>query len=150
MKKKILMMVLVLSTLLTSAYANNSNEINEKAVSSFKKEFTHAQEIKWEAGKDLAKVTFRLNGQVMFGYYSETGELVALTRNIVSNQLPIILMAELKKNYDAYWISDLFEVSAQDSVSYYVTLENADYTLVLKSEDASAWQLYKKTRKNID
>jgi hypothetical protein len=150
MKKKILMMVLLLSTLLAGAFANNSNGDNEKAVSSFRKEFTHAEEIKWESGKDLAKVTFKLNGQVMFAYYSENGDLVALTRNITSNQLPIILMADLKRNYDGYWISELFEISAPDSRSYYITLENADYTLVLKSVDANDWQIFKKTRKNID
>jgi hypothetical protein len=150
MKKRIFMMALLVSTLLTSAFANKTNGVNEKAVSSFKKEFKHAEEIKWEAGKDLAKVTFKLNDQVMFAYYSANGELVALTRNIVSNQLPIHLMTALTKNFDGYWISDLFEVSATESRSYYVTIENADYTLVLKSEDAGAWQLYKKTRKNID
>jgi hypothetical protein len=150
MKKRILMMVLLVSTLLTSAFANKTNGVNEKAVSSFRNEFKQAEEVKWEAGKDLAKVTFKLNDQVMVAYYSANGELVALTRNILSNQLPIHLMTSLSKNFEGYWISDLFEVSASENRSYYVTIENADYTLVLKSEDAGAWQLYKKTRKNID
>lgn len=144
------MMVLLVSTLLTSAFANKTNGVNEKAVSSFRNEFKQAEEVKWEAGKDLAKVTFKLNDQVMFAYYSDNGELVALTRNILSSQLPIHLMTSLSKNFEGYWISDLFEVSATESRSYYVTIENADYTLVLKSEDAGAWQLYKKTKKNID
>jgi hypothetical protein len=150
MKKRIFMMALLVSTLLTSAFANKTNGVNEKAVSSFRNEFKQAEEVKWEAGKDLAKVTFKLNDQVMFAYYSANGELVALTRNILSNQLPIHLMTSLSKNFEGYWISDLFEVSASENRSYYVTIENADYTLVLKSEDAGAWQLYKKTRKNID
>ena len=34
---------------------------------------------------------------------------------------------------DSYWVSDLVEVSKSDGTYYYITLENADTQLVLKS-----------------
>lgn len=83
----------------------------------------------------------------MFAYYSQEGDLMAVTRNILSNQLPISLLSDLKKNYTIYWISDLFEISASQDASYYVTLQNADYTLVLKSNGINDWQVYKKDKK---
>ena len=133
---------------LSSAFANNEETINQKAVSSFKKDFAAAQDVKWESNKDFVKATFKLNDQVMFAYYSQTGNLMAVTRNIVSSQLPINLLSELKKKYNNYWISDLFEVSSDTDSSFYITLQNSDQTVVLKSNGISEWEVYKKDKKN--
>ena len=112
MKKSILMWAMMLTVAITSAFANNEETISQRAVSSFKKDFIEAQDVKWETTKDFVKATFKMNDQVLYAYYSQEGEFMALTRNIVSTQLPINLLSELKKNYSAYWISDLFEVSS--------------------------------------
>ena len=143
------MWAMMLTMGLTSAFANNEETINQKAVSWFKKDFTTAQDVKWENNKDFVKATFKLNDQVMFAYYSQTGDLMAVTRNIVSSQLPLSLLSNLRKSYSSYWISDLFEISSDADASYYVTLQNGDQTLVLKSNGTSGWELYKKEKKNI-
>jgi hypothetical protein len=147
MKKSILMWAMMLTMGLTSAFANNEETISQRAMSSFKKEFTQAQDVKWESTKDFVKATFKMNDQVMFAYYSQTGDLMAVTRNIVSGQLPINLLSDLKKNYSAYWITDLFEVSSSSDASYYVTLQDANSRVVLKSNGISAWELFKKEKK---
>ena len=149
MKKSILMWAMMLTMGLTSAFANNGETINQRAVSSFKKDFTNAQDVKWEISKDFVKATFTINGQVMFAYYSQTGDRMAVTRNILSNQLPINLLTNLKKSYGTYWISDLFEVSNSTDASYYVTLQSSDHTVVLKSNGISGWDVYSKEKKNI-
>jgi hypothetical protein len=149
MKKSILMWAMMLTMGLTSAFANNEETINQRAVSSFKKDFTHAQDVRWQNSKDFVKATFKMNDQVMFAYYSQTGDLMAVTRNIVSGQLPINLLSDLKKNYNAYWISDLFEVSSSSDASYYVTLQDGDSKVILKSNGVSTWELFKKEKKNI-
>ncbi len=149
MKKSILMWAMMLTMGLTSAFANNEETVSQRAVSSFKKDFTHAQDVKWESTKDFVKATFKMNDQVMFAYYSQTGDLMAVTRNIVSGQLPISLLSDLKKNYNAYWISDLFEVSSSTDASYYVTLQDGDTKVTLKSNGISGWELFKKEKKNI-
>lgn len=149
MKKSILMWAMMLTMGLTSAFANNEETINQKAISSFKKDFTQAQDVKWESSKDFVKATFKMNDQVMFAYYSQSGDLMAVTRNIVPGQLPINLLSTLKKNYNSYWISDLFEVSSSTDASYYVTLHNSDTKVVLKSNGTNGWEVYKKEKKNI-
>ena len=70
-----------------------------------------------------------------------------MTRNISSLELPISLQANLKNNYSKYWISDLFEVSNQEGTSYYITMENADSKIVLKSSGNGRWNTYKKMAK---
>ena len=148
MKKSILMWAMMLTMGLTSAFAYNDETINHKAVSSFKKDFNQAEDVKWENSKEYLKATFKLNDQVMFAFYNQAGELMAVTRNIVSNQLPITLLSNLKRNYSAYWITDLFEVSSSTDASYYITLESAEQTLVLKSDGMNGWGVYKKEKKN--
>jgi hypothetical protein len=58
-------------------------------------------------------------------------------------------LSDLKKNYNAYWISDLFEVSSSADASYYVTLQNGDSKVILKSNGISGWEMFKKEKKNI-
>jgi len=144
------MMLLLLVTMAGSAFANNPGAINEKVVNSFKKEFSLAEDVEWETGKGLVKATFKLSDQVMFAYYTESGDLVAVARNILSVQLPVHLLAELKRDYRSHWITELFEIAGSAGTAYYMTLENADYTWVLKSNNNSGWQTYKKIKKNME
>jgi hypothetical protein len=74
---------------------------------------------------------------------------LAVTRNISSLQLPIILQTELKKKYSNYWISELFEKSNDNGAEYYITIEDADNKTVLKSFAGSgSWVVYQKSRKS--
>jgi outer membrane lipoprotein-sorting protein len=147
MKKRILTLALLLTVGLSSIFANNEEKLNQKAANSFKEEFSQATDVRWENSKEFSKVTFKLNDQVMFAYYSEIGKLMAVTRNIVSGQLPISLQSSLKKEYKSAWISDLFELASDDETSYYVTLESTEYTIVLKSTGTQGWSVFKKERK---
>lgn len=149
MKKSILVWVLTLALGVTSTYAKTDEGTNVRAENSFKKEFASATNVQWEQTKEFTKATFTLNDQVMFAYYSQDGDLLAVTRNILSSQLPINLLADLKKNYTSYWITDLFEIATDQTTSYYISIESADYTVVLKSDGANGWQVFKKEKKNL-
>ena len=148
MKKSILIWALLLTVTAGSTFANNNdNGVSDKVIKSFKKEFNSAQDVQWEQSRGFAKATFKLNDQIVCAYYSEEGDLLGLTRNIVSTQLPISLLADLKKDYNGYWITDLFEMAAQDTTNYYITIENSDYTIVLKSSGSEGWEVYRKEKK---
>jgi hypothetical protein len=149
MKKRIVTLVLMLSLGFSSVFANNEEGISLKATTAFKKEFNGAVNVKWEAGKEFSKATFELSGQVMFAYYSNEGELMAVTRNIMANQLPFKLLSPIKTNYKQSWISDLFEISSHGETTYYVTLESADSKVVLRSQGTAGWEQYKKEKKII-
>ena len=83
----------------------------------------------------------------VFAYYSTEGDLIAITRHISPDALPLSLQIDLKKEYEGYWISDLFEMAKNETTSYFITLENADSQLVLKSTGGSKWEVYKKEKK---
>ena len=148
MKKRILTLALLLTISISSILANTVEGVSQKVMNSFKSDFANAREVKWESGKDFAKATFTMHEQVMFAYYSVDGEQIAVSRNIVSSQLPLNLLSDLKKNYTGFWISDLFEMASKGDTAYYMTVENGDYSIVLKSNGSSGWEVYKKDKKN--
>jgi hypothetical protein len=146
--KKILLSIATVLMLGVSAFAagNNDGVTNESAVRSFKKDFANARNIVWEQKEAYTKATFSLNGQILFAYYNNNGDLQAVVRNITSAQLPINLLTSLKNEYNDCWITDLFEMSANDETTYYVTLETSEKKIVLKST-GSGWDVYSKERK---
>lgn len=151
MKQSILSIAIVLMMGLSAfAAKNDETDVNQAAVRSFHKEFVNARNIKWEQKVSYVKVEFTLNDQVLFAYYNNDGLLTAVVRNIVSDQLPITLLTTLKKDYTGFWISDLFEVASDDQTNYYVTLENSDKKIVLRSNGLDSWDVYSKTRKNAE
>ena len=150
--KKISLSIAIVLMMGLSAFAakNDETDVNQLAVKSFHREFVNAKNVKWEQKVGYVKVEFTLNDQVLTAYYNNEGEMTAIVRNIVSDQLPISLLTALKKDYTGFWISDLFEVASNDLTNYYVTLENADKKIVLRSEGIDSWNVYSKSRKSAE
>ena len=145
MKHFILILAIAFSSL--SSFANDT-EVTPAAIKSFNSAFKTATEVNWTKSDNYFKVDFSLNGLYAAAYYDAEGNMIALTRNISSLQLPITLQASLKNNYECYWISDLVELANESGTSYYITLENADTKMILKASSGFDWSHYKKLRKS--
>ena len=151
MKTRIILCALVMIIGVSSVTANEGGDVknvNEKAITSFQKDFKHATDVNWQSTTKFLKVSFTLNEQVYMAYYSEEGDRLAIARNISSNELPMGLQADLKNSYPGFWISDLFEIHGKEEAAYYVTIENADQRITLKSTGLSEWITYKRSEKN--
>lgn len=140
----ILTLAIAVSTF--SAFAGEEN-VNQKVLNAFKKEFNTAREVEWTTGSNYYKATFVYNEKHVFAYYNENGELLGLTRYLSPVDLPMNLQKNLKNDFKEYWISDLFEIAKNDGTAYFLTLENADTKIVLKSTDSSNWSVYSKVKK---
>jgi hypothetical protein len=147
MKKMMLALAMILTIGTSTTFAREEN-VSKQVLRSFNNEFATAEEVSWTVGSNYYKAAFSLNGQKVFAYYSHEGKLLGVARYISSLQLPLQLLTELKTGHSNYWISDLFEVSNEDGTSYYVTLENADSVVMLKSGSDNAWDEYSKKRKS--
>lgn len=145
MKKTLLALVVLISSLVVNAAGKN---VNEKVLNAFKTEFTTASQVEWTTGPNYYKASFVFNDKHVFAFYNAEGRLLGLTRNITTSELPLKLQADLKKNYDTYWISDLFEAAREEGTSYYLTLEDADTRLVLRASADNSWTVYEKTKKS--
>jgi hypothetical protein len=141
--RKELLFAAALTLATTFSFANTNNE---EIRTSFRQDFKNAQLMSTEENTNFTKFTFTTNGVIMSAFYSTGGELLAVTRNIVSSQLPINLLTSLKKHYSDTWITDLFEFSRDSQNTYYITLENADTKTTLRS-NGNNWEVYSTTKK---
>ena len=121
--------------------------VSAAVVNAFHSSFRHASDVQWKDAGSYSKADFNLNGQYVSAFYDQQANLKAVTKNISPVQLPVTLQASLKRSYEEYWISELFELSDQNGTSYYATVENGDNKIVLKSI-GSDWSTYKKSRKS--
>ena len=144
--KRILITLTILLPITSMSFANEQ-KVTARVLESFNRYFKNATEVDWSVGENFYKANFSYNGQYVAAFYDAEGELLAITRNISSTQLPISLQTSLKKNYTDFWISDLFEVANEEGTSYYVTVEKGDTKLVLKST-SSDWITFQKHSKS--
>lgn len=122
-------------------------DVTPAVLQSFQSTFGTAKEVQWNSSNELFTAKFTLDGQHINAYYTPEGSLVALTRNVSISQLPVLLQANLKKQANGAWISDLFEYATDEGTFYYATLENADMKITLRSQDNSEWSTYKQIEK---
>lgn len=130
-----------------SAMANETNTIDNKILDAFKKDFATASQVEWSQGENYCRASFIYNDKYVSVYYDKDGQMLGLTRNISSVDMPVMLQKSLRNNYEKYWIADLFEVSNGDGTGYCVTLENGDNKIVLKSMNGDDWRQVQKTAK---
>jgi len=138
--------VLITVSSFASPAATPAEGINGEIRMSFAHDFKGAQLMGTETRAAFTKLTFKMNEVVMTAWYSNQGALLAVTRNILSNELPLNLMLGLKSNYGAYWITELFEFNGDETNCYYVSLENADQKVTLRS-NGDRWEVYTNTVK---
>jgi hypothetical protein len=143
MKKRILLLSIALVSFTAFSFAAETPAVSKNIVSSFNKQFSNAQDIQWDTHENYVKAQFTMNDMVLFAFFNNNGDLLAITRFISPNQLPLSLISNLKKDFT----SDLFEIQTEAGTSYYATLENADQTIVLKSEGTIGWMMFQKERK---
>lgn len=143
MKKIIITLAVVISSF--SAFA--TEEVNSIVLKAFNKEFAGVKGVHWTSINGYYKAAFVFNDQHITAFYQTNGELLGLSKNISSLDIPISLQVKLKNNYSDYWISNLLEISNKEGTSYYITVEKADFKLVLKSIDFDNWTPFKKVVK---
>jgi len=131
-----------------TSFAKSADSISGDIRTSFKRTFRNAQLMSTETRETFTKLTFKTNDVIMFAFYSRSGDLLAVTRNIVSSQLPLNLLLSLKSDYSAYWITELFEFTSNDDSCYYISLESADAKVTLRS-NGDSWEVYSSVKKRV-
>ena len=145
--KPFLIAVALFASTFTKTMAADSPAIEPSVLKSFSHTFATATEVDWSTTQDLYKAVFLLNGQYVTAYFKPDGSMQAISRHITTNTLPITLQTALKNNYKDQWLTDVLEVTNDSGVHYYVTLENADTKVILKSSSTD-WSTYQKQHKD--
>jgi hypothetical protein len=144
--KKILITLAIIIKLTADTFATEE-KVNPAVLHAFNSKFPNAQEVSWVAGDKYYKAAFSYYGTWMSAWYTTTGKFISVTRNFSSTELPLYLRNSLKTRYAGYWITDLVEESGKSGFSYYITIENADKRIVLKSKSGDDWETYNEYEK---
>ena len=148
---KRLIFTLSLSFLLISfsSFAGKTNEtISPLVLKSFETSFKTATEVSWQVSDNYYKAQFGMNGTHIIAYYDCDAKLIAMTRNISSVNLPISLQVSLRSDFENLWITELVEVASEEGTVYYLTLEDADNKVQLKSSYGAEWNILKRQKKS--
>lgn len=130
--KKIIIIIAFVSAFMP-ALANSENPVTPQVLQAFQKQFTGASQVNWIESSEGFKAQFEWNQQYISAIFDSTGVLHGIERNILSTQLPFSLGKSLKEKYKFFWISGLVEFSSKGKTFYYVTVEDANTRIVLKS-----------------
>jgi hypothetical protein len=141
----VLTTALLLTIGVSSSFANGGHNANDNA-NWLRKDFSQVELLDTKTGADYTRFTFKMSGIILTAFYSNQGELLAVTHNIPSTQLPLTLLMQVRHDFASYWISDLFELNSHGESNYYITLENADKTVTLRSSQNN-WEVFSKTNK---
>ena len=147
--KKISCMILTLLIGFSSiSFAAGNDKVDNATLVSFWHDFQNATNVSWAQTSTCYKATFELDGQTIYAYYGKNqAGLVAVTRFILSSQLPLNLQQELRSKLKDGWIADLFEVASGGETDYYATIENSATKTIFKSSGFSNWSQISKASK---
>jgi hypothetical protein len=139
--KKRLTALFAAAILSMSAFANIHIDPSAAVQNEFDHLFTQPTEVKWELVSDLYKVSFVQGGQHLAAFFDQSGKIEALSRNISTVSLPMILQKRLQDKLSSSWVSECFELYGKNGTEYYVMIENANEK-VLYVSNSDDWSRY--------
>ena len=140
--KKIILSTVILLSLLGSSFANRPDNITDRAAASVHKDFYKASEIRSEVINGHVRVTFCQDNETKYAYYDFQGNLIGVVQHILTSSLPDDLREDIRKHYSNYWVTELFQVTTDEGVYYYLQLTNADENIVLSTEGTYGWHRF--------
>ena len=144
--KRIVLSAAVL-LLVSSSFASDPPEINEKILESFKKTFTEMEAVKWYENETTFEARFSLDGIKTIVWYSKDGDLVLTHRNYEANKLPPFVLTKIREELPAYSILGVTEISNKNGVNYYITLEGEKNWMKIKADPHGEYEVYEKFKK---
>lgn len=152
MKKITTIVSAAMLLLSTSAFAypfGTGESVNKKITAAFEKKFVPSSEVNWKYSDGYYFAQFQVDNNDVSVAYNEEGELVGSSRVIRKAELPADVVAGLKDQFGDYSVCDaVTEIVLQGEKSYYVTVENKNAVLRLKSSaDGYRIMIEKKAKK---
>lgn len=132
--------VKVLTTAIALFFAASSFAINDEATTinskvnaAFKKDFATANTVVWQKKEDVYFATFQLNNIHSEAAFNEAGELIALSKTVATNQLPLAISVSLSNTYQGYTIAkNATEIMYENQTHYYLNISNGKTVIKLK------------------
>ncbi len=141
----------LLTLLGTRRSAGLSIETSNKEVSAaFKTKFRDAVKVEWKKVENFYFAYFELNKRQYSVAYSADAEMIAISRELPVEQLPLAVTTRLQERFEGYKVSPtVTEIVIDSLTNYYLTLENDTRILKIKCSAEGYVSIEKKTKKKI-
>ena len=145
--KKLFFAAIIAVSVSASAFAQDVNQIDERAVADFESAFAGASNVEWISKEHFTKASFHQNDQKVEVFYNLDGELIATTTQIKMDKVPTFVKRIIAKSYSDYTVKEAFKFEADDENAYFISAENEKENLVLKV-NGGLFSIYSRTLKN--
>jgi hypothetical protein len=115
------------------AFANDEKKIDPKVIAAFQKEFSFAENAKWELKGELAQVNFSMNDQGFVAWYNDEAELLSTARNLLYMQLPLSVIRTLEQEYADADLSGFTEITRNGETYYRFQAERKNKKFEMKA-----------------
>jgi hypothetical protein len=125
----------------------NAPIVNEKVLKTFEQTFSNAEGVKWEEYESHYSVSFKHSGVQTKVTYKKNGEMLTSISYYAPKMLPLYLQNKLKKDYPGMNLYGVTEVMHDDTVTYFVKLENEKNWVTVKVDPTGSNEVVNKYRK---
>jgi hypothetical protein len=134
MKTFIVTVMLLLIIVSTQAQHLKTNEIPQKVQQGFKNKFPEVKKVKWsKENTDEFEAEYKINGIEKSSNFDKDGQWLVTETEIKSEQLPVAVMAVIKKDFSDFKIEEAEKAeTASNQLFYEVTLEKKESNLEVK------------------
>jgi hypothetical protein len=147
--KKIIISLTLSAALLSSTFIYAADiEPNGKVKQAFTDVFRKAKDVEWTTvnKEGVYQAKFNFNNETLQAFFTEEGDYIGTTRQIMASQLPIMVATGLEKQYAGDRVITIFEYSKKDGLDYYITLMTGKGAIIIKATGNGDLSVY---RKNI-
>ncbi|MFY0252799.1 hypothetical protein ACDQ55_02475 [Chitinophaga sp. 30R24] len=144
MKKLILLLGAILVLSVNTLFARNyETAVSKKLYNSFTETFTGATDVKWYTEDNHTfTAKFTMSNAKVTAFFKEDGTLLATSRYLQPEQLPLKVAAKLNKKYPGQRVYCIVEYASSDNILYFITLEGTNIWTVVKSDESGSMQTY--------
>jgi len=137
-----------LLTLSTGVFANKKgSDIDGKTLQLFKQTFPNAEQVKWIEQADKNTVNFKDDGVLIKIEYDKEGNFISSVRYYTEKNLPINILCKLQKKYGDKKVFGVTEMTTDNTVDYYIKLEDDKSWTTVKSNADGNFQVVEKYKK---
>jgi len=143
--KKLIILTCLFAAL--SVAASAPPEVTEKVLKAFNETFMKATDVVWHETQNYYEASFKQSEIISRAIYDAEGNLLRTTRYYSQENLPINILTKLQKRYAGKSVYGVTELSAEDEVSYHITLQDETNWYMIIADNFGNLELSKKFKK---
>jgi hypothetical protein len=125
-------------------------DVSKEVKKAFGQKFYAAANVSWKENSGFYFAKFELDEKTLTATYTEDGEMVALSRMVTKDQLPLAVALSLDSKYGNYILSpEITEIAMNGSTNYYLVAFSKKQDLLLRCSPDGGISVDKKIKRKI-